>query len=775
MPSSPSQAWAILDRHARDEIGPLRLQELCSDNDRVSSLVSVHTLNENASSRLVNSVQNASGAHGYPKETSLLNLSNRILIVDISRQLMTLETLNHLLRLSSAVDMRGFIQTLAWGQNNRLEPFVPSQAIPDSPVSNNIRSHQIEEPEKEVSNAICGTNISHYLKKTRFDDDVTGSVFGNTPQSLVGGFYPAISSTTSHRLGLQTSPSMHLALRAPAHVQLQMLTHDGANAVEDVHDQWKRIQLFSNSIRKGQLRGIGGHTFQNILIVGRGVAFSAIQFIYHSLRREDEGAAALCQGLSDFPSLGNVVSNGRKSNLGKDGRSMRFLSSLDPIATTSVLADWNPECTMIVTLAPKGDETDILKLTQTLKEWLYKGLKSYSKRYELVCSKHVWLITGNHSFNRLQKITKPECVFLIPQFARFEAFNTFSAAGLVPLSIAFGWDIVQEVLNGAHDMDSHFVETNPRHNIPVLLALVDLWNDYFLPKTSREPCGGRMITPFMDSFASYPKFVAAIEAQVCGRINNGGTRVSSSRVAPFAMVIDGGVCGTYDRVEYQGGRAPPVEMIIAMESQVPHRNHGSSELGQVLLGGNNGEKKLALTNQDHVVCSFFAHADVMAFGSGGMRSRDGRNGGSPFHFGGLGSTSFDSLGQASMLMDQDVAEGNRPSTLLICDRCDAFTCGQLIALAEHRALVTARLWDVDNPAFTQSHASVLRTKQTDVIREKLEAMYQHLSTSGNDSYEEDDDIFADSVGPKLNLSVTTLLGHYATRMRNQERAGEKRK
>jgi len=87
--ASPSQAWAILLRHAKEEIGPLRLQELCSDNDRVSSLVMVHTSN-----------------HG--------NL-NRILLADLSRQRMTLETLNHLLRLASARDLKGFVKQLSWG------------------------------------------------------------------------------------------------------------------------------------------------------------------------------------------------------------------------------------------------------------------------------------------------------------------------------------------------------------------------------------------------------------------------------------------------------------------------------------------------------------------------------------------------------------------------------------------------------------------------------------------------------------------------------------
>jgi len=42
MTATASQAWAVLKRHARDEMATLRLQDLCNDNDRVSSLVVVH-------------------------------------------------------------------------------------------------------------------------------------------------------------------------------------------------------------------------------------------------------------------------------------------------------------------------------------------------------------------------------------------------------------------------------------------------------------------------------------------------------------------------------------------------------------------------------------------------------------------------------------------------------------------------------------------------------------------------------------------------------------
>ena len=95
--ATAAQACAILQRHAREEISSLRLQELCADTDRVSSLVAVHT------------------SHFSDMSSNKPDLPH-ILIADISRQRMTLDTLQHLLRLARARELREFIDLIAWGK-----------------------------------------------------------------------------------------------------------------------------------------------------------------------------------------------------------------------------------------------------------------------------------------------------------------------------------------------------------------------------------------------------------------------------------------------------------------------------------------------------------------------------------------------------------------------------------------------------------------------------------------------------------------------------------
>jgi hypothetical protein len=84
----PAQAWAILKRHAHEEVAPLRLQELCRDEDRTTALIEV-----------------------YQTEYS-------VLIVDLSRQRMTDMTINHLLGLAVSMNLNRFIQQIAWGRND---------------------------------------------------------------------------------------------------------------------------------------------------------------------------------------------------------------------------------------------------------------------------------------------------------------------------------------------------------------------------------------------------------------------------------------------------------------------------------------------------------------------------------------------------------------------------------------------------------------------------------------------------------------------------------
>ena len=88
-------------------------------------------------------------------------------------------------------------------------------------------------------------------------------------------------------------------------------------------------------------------------------------------------------------------------------------------------------------------------------------------------------------------------------------------------------------------------------------------------------------------------------------MKDGTSRLVSS--SGYGMVIDGGLHGAYDRSLYQGGRVMASELVMAMDTQVTVNT-------SVAIGLHDGMDDV-IHNQDAQICSFFAHANELAFGS----------------------------------------------------------------------------------------------------------------------------------------------------------------
>ena len=50
----------------------------------------------------------------------------------------------------------------------------------------------------------------------------------------------------------------------------------------------------------------------------------------------------------------------------------------------------------------------------------------------------------------------------------------WSAIGL-SITLTVGYDNVEELFEGTHEMNKHFADTEFKDNIPVILALIGIW------------------------------------------------------------------------------------------------------------------------------------------------------------------------------------------------------------------------------------------------------------------------------------------------------------
>jgi glucose-6-phosphate isomerase len=303
------------------------------------------------------------------------------------------------------------------------------------------------------------------------------------------------------------------------------------------------------------------------------------------------------------------------------------------------------------------------------------------------------------------------------------------------LSIVYGWTIVKEFLDGAHDMDNHFVSSKMRQNLPVLLALCDVWNGSFLGLSSR------IVAPYSRSFASFPALVTALESQACSRpIPNPEASPAANAKRSYgdscpSLLVDGGADGTYDRFLYQSSHTVNTELLVSFDNQIEF--HAQRNVGPTGLAD-------ALSCQDSHMCSLFAHADELALGSA-SNNKDLNE------LASIGSAATAAL----MPDDEDASSGNRPSILVFTGKVDAFVCGQLVALSEHRAVVKSHLLGLD--PFVRRCGSSMRLPRSDLLKETLHSMFQ----GGDHEADDDEDDNGDRTDPSLNLATRTLLRHYA--------------
>lgn len=64
-------------------------------------------------------------------------------------------------------------------------------------------------------------------------------------------------------------------------------------------------------------------------------------------------------------------------------------------------------------------------------------------------------------------------------------YSVCSAVGVLPLSLQYGFSIVEKFLKGASSIDQHFYTAPYERNIPVLLGLLSVWNVSFLGYPAR--------------------------------------------------------------------------------------------------------------------------------------------------------------------------------------------------------------------------------------------------------------------------------------------------
>ncbi|HVK32170.1 MAG TPA: glucose-6-phosphate isomerase [Burkholderiaceae bacterium] len=234
-------------------------------------------------------------------------------------------------------------------------------------------------------------------------------------------------------------------------------------------------------------------------------------------------------------------------------------------------------------------------------------------------------------------------------------YSLWSAIGL-PIALAVGGSNFRALLDGAHAMDRHFTEAPLARNLPVLLALIDLWYRNFHHFTSRS------VAPYHQGLARLPAYLQQLEME-----SNGKRVDMHGEPLPYATSpVVWGEPGTngqhaYFQMLHQGTDVVPVEFIAVKRAQ-----HGLVDSHTKLLANCLAQSQALMLGKsaDEALAE---SAPTAAAGYDRARLAQHR--------------SF---------------PGNRPSTTLVLDELTPRSLGALIALYEHRVFTTGALWGINS-------------------------------------------------------------------------------
>jgi len=406
---------------------------------------------------------------------------------------------------------------------------------------------------------------------------------------------------------------LHTVLRLPKGESFYL---HGDNIAADVHKVLAQMRSFSDAVREGRWLGYSGKAIRTIVNIGIGGS--------------DLGPQMACIALAPWS----------QKNL-----SLHFVSNVDGRHVADALANADPETTLFVVASKTFSTMETLTNARTAREWmLAHGCPAEQIRQHFVALSTNVKAAADFGI-------APENVFPFWNWAGGR-YSMWSAIGL-SIALYVGMDRFEEMLAGAHEMDLHFAQAPLEQNLPVLMALIGVWNINFLGLHALS------IAPYHQRMTRVPAYLQQLEMESNGKsVTREGQRVDYT-TSPILF----GEAGTngqhaYFQLLHQGATIIPTDFIVVADDDAGLPGHN-----QALLA------------------NCFAQSKAMALGKSREEVRA-------------------ELGDLpEKMLAPRVFEGNRPTSTLLLDSLTPRSLGALIALYEHKVFVQSVIWDIN--AFDQ--------------------------------------------------------------------------
>ncbi len=311
---------------------------------------------------------------------------------------------------------------------------------------------------------------------------------------------------------------------------------------------------------------------------------------------------------------------------------VHFLSNIDPDSASKILQEVHLETTLVISVSKSGTTLETCQNEERIRNAFASERIDPQGHFLAVTAK------GSPMDNPAHYLA----IFYIWDFIGGR-FSATSMVGGVVLSLALGFDMYWKLLEGAQAMDRVARSSVNPKNLPLMGALLGIWNRNFLHHASLA------LIPYAEGLAGFPAHVQQLDMESNGKqIDRQGNFLDF----PAGEILFGDV-GTdcqhsFFQFLHQGCDIVPIAFIGVVKDQ-----YGKD----LELEGTSFQEKL--------LANLFAQMIALA------------------------------QGQKSENPNQ-LFLGNRPSHLLLTEVLDPYRVGALLAYFEHKIAFQGFIWGVNS-------------------------------------------------------------------------------
>ncbi len=406
---------------------------------------------------------------------------------------------------------------------------------------------------------------------------------------------------------------LHTALRNKSG---QPVYVNGQNVMPEIKSVLAKMKKFTSKVLSGQWKGYTGQPITDIVNIGIGGS--------------DLGPVMVVESLKAYKTHLNV----------------HFVSNVDGTHIAETLKNINPSTTLFLIASKTFTTQETMANAHSARSHFLAEAKD-----ETHIKKHFVALSTN---------TEAVEKFGIDPVNMFEfwdwvggRYSLTSAIGL-SIALAIGFENFDNLLKGFYKMDRHFATAPLAKNIPVLLALIGVWNTNFLGAESEA------ILPYDQYLHRFAAYFQQGNMESNGKyVDRNGQKISYA-TGPIIWGEPGtnGQHAFYQLI-HQGTRLIPCDFIVPVLSHNPLGEH----------------HKLLLSN-------FFAQTQALMQGKteAEVRAEFEKSGKSPQEY--------------EQLIPFKVFEGNRPTNSIMVKKITPEALGKLIAMYEHKIFVQGVIWNI---------------------------------------------------------------------------------